>query len=76
MNNDMSFRNVTGSQCPPTAKNSVEEMSTSVNVPQDSVRQGNGRVMSLIPKNTRREGRGTPGWHLVETETNSNWAGP
>lgn len=46
----------------------------SSNVPQDSLRQGNGTVMSLIPKNMRSEGRGTLGWHLVETETNSNWA--
>lgn len=40
----------------------------SVNVPQDSLRQGNGRVMSLIPKNIRTEGKGTLGWHSVETD--------
>lgn len=67
---------MTGSQCLPTAKNTVEDMPMSVNVPLDSVRQGNGRVMSLIPKNMRSEGRGTLGWHSVETETDSNWAGP
>lgn len=70
-----SFRNVTGSQCLPTAENSVEEMPMPVNVPQDSVHQGNCSVMSLIPKSMRSEGRGTLGWHSVETETSSNWAG-